>query len=613
MKLYEEALFLEKLYTETPVQLYENLEYNTRDLIKLADFYSLSRYMTGMKDDLGRDKGFYNVVNFRVTIAKTATEFDIKDFVATSDDTSQWVQTMLFNREAYKWMKESRFSRFLNKYAYVRPKYGGVLYKKVEKDGELSIEVCDWRNVYTDQVDIVNSPIIERHFLTPLDFYNKKGVWNNLDEVYPIFEQKRKEKEGAVNRLEVWEITGLMSENAYREAQGMKELDEDTYSLQKHFILVTEDRKKEVVLYSTKPKEMGYRYLAWEEVTGRGLGRGVIEESEEGQVWVNDAMLKQKNTMDIAGRVLIKTDADNVANNILEVDDGKIFKLEPGRDMQAMQLAPAAIGQYASMVEMWNAQMDKATSTFDANTGEQPPSGTPYSQTALLNQVAQRPFAFRQEEAAIDLEEMFNDWVTPHIISKIQDEHILASDFDEDTLAVIDESIANKAGREYVKEAAFKALGQAINGELGAAQPILQDEVNEVKKAKLESLNKQGAKRYIKIPKDFFKGFSGKMTLNISNEQKNKAAILQSLSSILQTVSQSYNPQTGKFAILENKTLSKIFGTIIETAGIGISPVELGIGRPQAPVEEPAAPQMPTPAPMPGMVEPAPQQPTPVA
>lgn len=603
MKLFEDLNYLEGMYEDGGVQLYENLEYNIRDIIKMAEFYSLSRYLTGMKDDLGRDKSFYNVVNFRVTIAKTATEFDIKDFVASSDDPSQWVQTMLFNQEAYEWMKRTRFSRFLNRYALNRPKYGGVVYKRVEEAGELHVEVCDWRNILCDQVDIVGSPIIEKHYLSPLDFYAKKGKWDNVDAALELFEEKKKKDDEAVGRLEVWEVTGLMSENAYREVTGQEELEDEEYTLQKHYVLMSEEEKDRMVFYSTKPKSVDYRYLAWEAVPGRGLGRGVIEEGEEGQVWTNDSMLKQKNTMDIAGRVLIKTDADNVANNILEVDDGKIFKLEPGRDMQAMQLAPAAIGNYENMVAQWNAQLDKATSTFDANTGETMPSGTPYSQTALLNQVAQRPFAFRQEEAAIDLEEMFNEWVIPHIIRKIKKEHILASEFDETTLEALDESVANKEGREVMKDAAFGALEQAMAGGLSPQIPVIDNEVESARADRLESLRGSGAKRYVKIPDDFFDGFVGKMTLNITNEQQNKAAVMQSLSQILQAVQGSFNPQTGTFMLLEDPVLAKIFGTIIETAGVGLSPAELGLGRgqktepqPQPTSPEPTAPVTPTPA-----------------
>lgn len=590
MKIYEEAEYLHQLYTETPVALYEGLEYNQRDIIKTADFYSLSRYLSGMKDDLGRDKQFYNVVNFRVTVAKTATEFDIKDFVASSDDSSQWVQTMLFNREAYKWMKETRFSKFLNKYAYVRPKYGGVLYKKIEKDGELKIEVCDWRNVETDQVDITGSPIIEKHYLTALQLNEKRDVWENVDEAIELLKDKQKNSDEAVGRLEVWEVTGVMHEDVFRAAKGQEERDDTNYSLQKHFML-SPDEENDMVFYSTKPKELGYRYLAWEEVAGRGLGRGVIEESEEGQVWINDSVIKQKNTMDIAGRVLIKTDSDTVANNILEVDDGKIFKLNKGEDMAAMQLAPAALGQFDGMIAQWNQQLDNAISTYEANTGEQTPANTPYSQTVFLNQQAQKPFAFRMEEAAIDLEEMFNEWVIPHIIKKIKNEHILAEDFDEATLEAIDESFANYKQRQVAKTAALDSMRQAVSGEIGAQIPDFSEQMEVAKEKTLANLEKQGNRRYIKIPSNFFDSFTGKMTLNITNEQKNKQVVLQSLSQILQTVSQSFNPQTGQFAILENPTLVKIFGSIVDASGIGLSPAELGIGRTGKRAQQPT-PQM---------------------
>lgn len=596
-KLFDEVDYFLSQYTDESVQLYEGLEYNTRDIIKTADFYSLSRYLSGMTDDLGRDKQFYNVVNFRVTVAKTATEFDIKDFVANSDDPSAWVQTMLFNREAFKWMKESGFAVFLNKFAYVRPKYGGVIYKKVEEKGELKLQVCDWRNMFVDQVDILGSPLIEKHYLSPLDFYNKRDVWENTNEALELFEQKKKKKDEAVSRLEVLEVTGVMSENVWRASQGLKETQrgDSEFFLQKHFLL--NDEKKQIVFYSTKPKELGYRYLAWEEIAGRGLGRGIVEESQEGQTWVNDAIIKQKNTMDIAGKVLIKTDADNVANNILEVDDGKIFKLEVGRDMTAMQLAPASIGQYQNMIEQWNLQLDKATSTFDANTGEQPPSGTPYSQTALLNQVAQRPFAFRQEEAAIELEQAFNDWVFSHIIKKIKKAHILSTDFDEEALEIIDEAFGNKVTREATKQVAFQSLNEAINTGKPNPVPVTQDDIDALKDTAIENIKTNGSKRHITVPDDFFEGYKAKMTLNINNEQENKANVLNSLSALLQTVSQSYNPQTGTFTILEDPTLSKIFGNIVDTAGIGISPTELGIGgkkkkQPVAQAQPVQAPQM---------------------
>jgi len=60
-----------------------------------------------------------------------------------------------------------------------------------------------------------------------------------------------------------------------------------------------------------------------------------------------------------------------------------------------------------------------------------------------------------------------------------------------------------------------------------------------------------------------------------TNESKNKAAQLESLSKILADVSNTFNPQTGTFAMLENPALASIFAKIVEKTGADISPVTL--------------------------------------
>jgi hypothetical protein len=52
-------------------------------------------------------------------------------------------------------MKHSNFAAFLNRFGHVRAKYGGVLVKKAEQNGELRLHVMQWRNMITDQVDIL--------------------------------------------------------------------------------------------------------------------------------------------------------------------------------------------------------------------------------------------------------------------------------------------------------------------------------------------------------------------------------------------------------------------------------------------------------------------------
>lgn len=83
-------------------------------------------------------------------------------------------------------------------------------------------------------------------------------------------------------------------------------------------------------------------------------------------------------------------------------------------------------------------------------------------------------------------------------------------------------------------------------------------------------LGKSGRKREIKIPEGFL-DVEGKITANITGELKNKAAILQSLDNILKTIVSTFNPNTGQYAALQDPTLSKVFGQIVEMAGVPLT------------------------------------------
>jgi hypothetical protein len=570
--IYQEVQAIQDRYDQ-PITIMEGLTFSQKNQIKVAEFYSNSKYLGGDTDELGRIKPFYNIVNFRVTLAKVATDMDIKDVLIASDNPAHAVKSMLLNTEVYEWMKATDFSTTLNKIGYKRAKYGGVLVKKRVTKGELYIDVVDWRNVITDQVDILGNPIVETHHMTPVELVAKKKVWDNVIEALEDLSEhnrKAKNKGDLISRIEVLEIHGQFPKSFIKEQKGepVLEGDEYEYSQQVYYIGVIKD--KQYYFFCDEEKESPYDYLAWEEMEGRGLGRGIIEDSEQAQIWTNDSVINEKNAMDLAGRVVIKHNSDDIGNNILEVDNGKMFKLGDGEDMNAVNLAPAGLGQFQSQINRWRDQVDNATSAYDANTGEQPPSGTPYSQTVFLQQIASRPYDYRIEEQAIFVNRLINRWVLPHLIKKLYKKHILVSDFSEDELKVIDRAFIRHANKTFID----KMLAQPFD-----APVPTQDDYNMMLDEIVSEIKGQGNKRYIEIPEGFFDDIDAKITILTSNEQRNKAIILQSLSSVLQTVIASYDPETKKFSVLEDEKLSRIFGTILELSGIpGLSPASLGIG-----------------------------------
>lgn len=578
-KIFGELDNLKSSFENDQIQIIENLYFHQWNIIRMCEFYSNSKYLSGNVDTMGRDKPFYNIVNYRVSLAKTATDLEIKDIQVQSDNPKHYTTSMFLNRESQKWMKDKdvQFEKVLNKMNITRPKYGGYIAKRSWVDKKLKIDVPEWKNIMNDQVEVLGGPLIETHYMSPVEISKKKNVWYNVTAVLKAFKKTQIGNQGKkipMGKITVYELQGEFPDAVYLDAEeenaSITDGDWYKYSLQKYFIAVVGDTK--FLMYcedlSSKKITDTYRYLPWEEMPGRGLGKGVIEDSEEAQVWTNDSISNEKSAMDLAGKVAIKTTSKKLANNILEVDNGKIFQLDKDTDMGSINFSPGALGEFQSQIDRWKSQADDVTSSYDAATGAQPPSGTPYSQTALLNNVAMKPLEYKRGEWGTHLSLIWEEWVIPYLIDQLYDSHILRSDFTDAELAQIDRDFATFKMNDITHDA-------VLNGEM----PIQADFENGVQQI-MGGLKKGGKSRYIKFPKGYFDDWEGNCTVVTSGDDKNKAATLQSLSTILSTVIQSYNPNTGKFGVLEDPILSDIFGRIVEIAGAGISPISLGIGAP---------------------------------
>jgi len=538
-----------------PVQRLPGLTRNPKDIIRTIEFYTSSQYLSGNKDELNRDKPFYEISNYRVTTAKVATDIDVKDIKFEPESLKFSRQTMMINKELFKYLKECEFSKTLNDMGFARPKYGGVLVKKHEyNDGEgveMDIEVVDWVNIDFDPADIIGGVIVETFHLQPDEFASKKDVWENVPEVLKESAKVNKDKPA---KIEIKEISGVFPETFDPE---IEKGDDTNYKRMCFYVAAVENKK--FFLYKEDQKKSNFKYLPWEAI-GDGLGRGVVESGFEAQWAINDTMISFKNAMELSGKVLLSTNSKKVSGNaITDVASGHIFELEPNATMQSLNILPSAFPQFQVAIDLWNAQFDKVSSTYAANTGEAPTAGTPYSQTALLNQVANSPFEYQREVWGIFLNEILNDWVLPYVKKRILKSHTLVADYTPEELELIDEDLAN-----------YDVNPQIVDMVL-ADQPISNEVVSVLKEANKQARNKAlGNKREFVIPAKWL-DIDGQITANITGELKNKAAMLQSLDSVFAKLISTYNPQTGTFAVLDNPVLAKLFGSIVEMAGITFS------------------------------------------
>lgn len=591
-------------WEQSTIQVADGLDFNQYQTLRRIEFYTSSRYLTGFqnRDSRGRIKPFYNITNYRINIATRATDLDTKDIQIVADEPKFFPISFILQKEVYNWMKEVNFAKTLNEMGFTRAKYGGVLIKKCveydedEKQDELEVEVVDWRNVITDPVNPTEL-VIEKHYMTPADLSEMIDVWDNVKDAIDIANKSTDQKALVYEMTGVFPTSYATSDNGIQtdetgagpDSYGTVEDLGDSYKFQRQkFYILKNGKSKHMVLYHEFLDENPYMYLAWEKVPGRGLGRGVTEDGFEAQMWTNDSIVREKEAMELGSKVIFKTTDPDIQNNILtEVENGQVIRLKQGNDFAIANTITNALPEFSRMVEAWNSQYERVSSTFGAISGETMPSNTPYRTVAILNQEATSMFDYRREEMGIFLTELFNEWIIPFLIKRLNKAHILRAEFTADELQAIDNSYANYVANE-------EAMKTILSG-----TPVYAEDYEQIVAGIKESLKQTKAHRFLDIPKGLYKNFEAKVTVQTTGEQKNKSAILETLNNLLLTVSKA--PQ-----ILQDPKLSLIFSKILETSGSGISPISLGLGA-DASTAQPAQPQPAPEAPVPGPAPMAPQ------
>lgn len=548
------------------INLVSGLPFSQKKQIRTIEFYNNSKYLNGQKDELGRDKPFYQILNAICDVENSAKDLDTKDIDITSDDGNHYTESWLLSKDTQVWMKEINFAKVLNDMRDMHTRYGSLLVKKVIKKDDkgkkiLSLELPEWKNTMTDQVNILQGAIVETHWMTPVEL-SKMTEWKNIDIVMGKLKGK-----GSNKRVPVYEIRGEFSKATFKDAADKKYTtkDEEEFSYQLYYIAgnpveagKTDGTDILTPLYWEDDTERVYKYLARKPKAGRSFGVGVMEEGEEAQVWTNDAVLKQQRAMEYTTKVISQSASKKLkGRNLLdETDDGVILETEDNKPIIRVDLLPAGgLQQYPALIAQWYDQLEKTTSAYSAQRGETPPSDTSFRLQAIVLQQSSSVLKTLQQEFGIFLTEIFDDWVMPHLATKLSKQHILAYEFSPEELKDID----NKFSAKYANQ---RAVDMILNGKI-----LTQEDYDEWFGIADEFIKKTKGQRFLDIPKNFYKNLKSKVTVDITGEQRNKAATLESLNNLLITL---LNP-----AVANNPLAELIIGRITELSGAGISPVQI--------------------------------------
>lgn len=562
----------EYVYGETTISKY--VSYSMYEVINTIDAYLNSKHLTGDKDSLDREKPFFNIVLAIRNIWYRATDLDRKNIRVKAKRSSDVITSYVFNTHIARWMDNNNFGQFLNDWGLHLASFGSSLVKFVEKDGELISKVVSWNNLIVDPVCLEDNPVIEVLELTPAQLRKRKAY--DQDQVEALIEatDSRKTLDGQVkdqksNYIRIYEIHGELPLSYLTD----DEKDEEEYEQQMQvvsYVSGEEGKTDDFTLFRGKEKQSPYLLTHLIKEDGKSLSLGAVQTASESQWMVNHSMKAIKDYLDLASKIIYQTgDKGYLNQNVLtNIQQGQILFYDNQKSPNG--ITPVNNGQHnieslKVYSDMWKGLAQEISATPDIMRGDNMPSGTAYRQAAIIQSEATSNFKMMAENKGLYLEEMFVKFITPHLLKKMDTTEELSATLSDYGIKEIDRKyISNKASEKFNRKAVQLALEETDEmPDLGQEQMMVQNEMNSM-----------GDMRFIKPSdisdktwKDILKDFEPNIRYEITDENTDKQATLDTLNTLFMTIAP--NP-----AILNDPNARMLYDKILEETG-KVSPAEL--------------------------------------
>lgn len=574
--LYKLITQMSQDYTLGNTKLGKYVDFNQYENTEKITAYLYSKHISGEKDAFGRDKPFFNIVTSARNIWMRATDIDRKNITIKATRKYNVITAFLANIKVQEWMRESNFGQFLNDWGLMLAGYGSAVTKFVEKGGELHKEVVPWNRIICDQIDFDNNPVIERLYFTEAQLKNNSSYDQvKVEEICDLIQARKlldnSQVDNIAEYIELYEVHGVLPLSYITE----KPEDEDTYVQQMHVVSIqkgNDGKDMPFTLVSGREKRSPYLITHLLKEEGRTQGIGAVEYLFESQWMVNHSAKAMKDQLDLASKLIFQTaDVNFVGRNVLKsIENGDILTHAPNAPLTQINNGSHDITSLQNFSTMWSNNAKEIVSTPDAISGNTMPSGTAYRQVAVLNQEAHSLFELMTENKGFYIELMMRQFVIPYVKKSLDTTAEISATLDDHYIKKIDSMyIPNEA----IRRTNTKIKEQVLAGEI--VSPYQQDLMIQSETQDLQKqLSQFGKQRFISPSdvstqtwRDLFKDFEWEVEVETTNEQKDKEAILATLTTVLQTI--ATNP-----AVLNDPNMKMLFNKIISNTGV-ISEVEL--------------------------------------
>lgn len=424
-------------YLDQEVEISPGVRFSQSKLINRVNlFKNQAINQSKLNEDLSYDY-YFDIISPRVDAQVKNLRFDSKNImVYSSNQAKDFAAVYIANSQLKTWMAENGEDDKLKDAVEEFVEDGTIIFKKV--DG--TYETVDLLNtIITNQTakNIDDTNIIERHEMTHsqlksmTEWNTEKYAQNCANKTFTSSIDDTTDIDSTNPRYEVYEYTGEMTKKELQELKALAsgkdkkitESDSDyvyakvivggldhSHNGDKYCLFAQEFGKNETMSDYYKDAHRG-RYK------GRFLRNGLYEDLIDHQIRANDIGNQIAAVLDWASRVIFKSSDEGIVENIrTDLENGDVITTT---DISQLEVRGQGVDQ---LIADWNRLMqhaDQIANSYEVVTGETMPSGTPFRQSALLDQNAGELFTFMRQKLTMTYKRVFKEWILQNLIDDL--------------------------------------------------------------------------------------------------------------------------------------------------------------------------------------------------
>jgi hypothetical protein len=548
------------------IPINDSWNWSMKEHIKLTELYSNSQLKNNSNREFTPVK---NIIRPILNLQHRAEDIELKDVQIYINDPDKYHLSFLVKKyHDDVFAVENNLDDFFDELNVSLIDFGGCLSKKLNKPAP---EVVPLQSIaFCDQTDLLSGPIGLKHYFSPdqlLEMADKgwgnpaNGATITLEGLIALSREEKKtmddSKQSAQTTgryIEIYEVHGNLPK-IFADKTDTSGKYETRIFICAFYQKKDSQEKQGVILYTAPEKKSPFKFKKRDAPSapyGRALGMGGAEELFEAQVWTNYDVIRIQRMLDAASTIVLKATGPNSAaitqKKLRDMDNLEIIDVGEGSDLGQVDTFPRNLRLFENSMAQWEIHAKDMGAAQDPIQGKPPSSGTPFS--SLIEQVRQGMslHEYRRGQFAKHIEEIYRDWIIPHIQKKITEGFKFLSELSLDEMRYVTERLVENQANNRIKEIVLS--GGMIN----------QEEVEVFKELARAEFKKKGNKHFLEAVKNDFKDAQLAVKVSVAGKSKDLGAKTDKLVNIFRQI--IANP-----AVLQIPAIADIFNQILESSG----------------------------------------------